>query len=612
MPPWQPEPGSGDFANDRSLTTLEISTIQEWVATGSAEGDPADLVPPTPAPDGWRLGQPDLIVQMPEAFVVPAGGSDIFRNFAISIPIGERRYVRGLEFRPGNPRVVHHARILIDRTLSSRRLDDRDPRPGYDGMLVDQAQFPDGHFLGWSPGKTPSMLDDGLAWRLDAGTDLVLQLHLLPSGKEERVEGRIGLYFSDTPPTRHAYVVRLGPKTIDIPAGRNDYAIEDRFTLPVDLELRGVYPHAHYLAREMYGAAMLPDGTTRSLLLIKRWDFNWQDEYRYAQPIFLPKGTTLSMRFTYDNSTGNPRNPNRPPKRVVYGGRSFEEMGDLLFQLVPKSEEDFLTLDRAFGLKETEADRAAYEKMLEDDPTDHFKHDALAATLVRLGRPEEALVHFEKALALSPDDPEAHNNLGLLLEAKGLTREAINHYRRALGAGANRLDFAEVHYNLGNALASDGRLPEAIEEYRRAVRQRPEYSEARHNLGSALFSIGRKAEAVHEFRMAVGTTPTAAASVATLAWILATDDENGIRSPNEAVELAERAVELTGGSDPSVLDTLAAAYAATGQFDRAIATAERGLTLLSGGTDPELASTMSARLGLYRKRLPYRESPRGK
>jgi len=177
MPPWKPEPGRGDFAGARRLTEKQIAVIQQWADEGAVEGHRADLPAPPRFADGWRLGVPDLIVTLRESYVLPAGGGDVLRNFVVPIPLDRARFVSGLEFRPGNAAVVHHANLRVDRTSSSRSMDDADPLPGFDGRLM-TGEFPDGHFLGWTPGQLPPLLAPGMAWRLDPASDLVIQLHL--------------------------------------------------------------------------------------------------------------------------------------------------------------------------------------------------------------------------------------------------------------------------------------------------------------------------------------------------------------------------------------------------------------------------------------------------
>ena len=319
MPPWKPEPGFGDFTGTRRLTDSQILAIERWVTGGLLEGSATDLPPAPTWTSGWQRGQPDLVVALPEYTLKP-DGRDVFRNFVVAIPGSAPRYVRGFEFRPGH-RAVHHANIRVDPTPASRRADEADPSPGYEGAILRSADYPDGHFLGWTPGQAPPLASPDLAWRLDPGDHLVVQLHMQPTGKSETIRPSIGLYFADAAPSRTPVILRLGRQNLDIPAGAGDYHVADSYVLPVDAEIRAIQPHAHYRARVVSASAALPDGTRRPLILIRNWDFNWQDQYRYAAPFWVPGGTRIEMEYVFDNSSANPRNPEHPPKRVQWGWR---------------------------------------------------------------------------------------------------------------------------------------------------------------------------------------------------------------------------------------------------------------------------------------------------
>ncbi|PYK96593.1 MAG: hypothetical protein DME19_19210, partial [Verrucomicrobia bacterium] len=346
MPPWLPASGYGEFADARLLSAEQLGMLQQWIAEGGAEGDPAESPAPPGWPEGgWQLGEPDLVVKMPQPYTLAAEGKDVYRNLVIPIPITTRHYVKAMEFQPGNPKVIHHASINFDQTGESRRLARKQNPPGFDGMqLPETATMAAGQMLGWEPGKRPQTEGEGLSWPLEKNTDLVLQLHLHPSGRLEQVQSAVGFYFTEQPPTHTPFLLRLPQWRIDIPAGARDYAVENSYLLPVDVEVLRVSPHAHYLAKEMQGYAILPDGSKRWLLLIKQWDFNWQGDYRYSKPVFLPKGTKMVMRFTYDNSAGNLHNPNQPPRRVRYGAQTTDEMAQLAFQVLPRNAEDRATL----------------------------------------------------------------------------------------------------------------------------------------------------------------------------------------------------------------------------------------------------------------------------
>lgn len=479
MPPWKAGPESGEFLGQRHLTDADIATLQRWIDEGLVEGDARDLPDMPRWAEGWQLGTPDVVVGLPEPYTLAAEGTDVFRVFVLPVPLDRTRYVRGLEFRPGNPRVVHHANIRIDPTPASRRRDEADPAPGYDGLLAHSAVYPAGHFLGWTPGQVAPLVPDTMAWRIDRGTDLVVQLHLQPSGKPEVVAPTIGLFFGHHPPTTTPAVIRLGNQRIDIPAGEPDYVIADSYVLPVDVELHAVQPHAHYRARQVEGVATLPDGTRRSLIRIADWDFRWQHVYRYAEPLVLPKGTTLAMRFRYDNSAANPRNPQLPPRRVRWGQRSFDEMGDLWFQVVPRRPQDLTILTQDVRRKMAIEDAAGFETMIESSPDDTELHDEAALLYLELGRPDRAVAHFAQVVRAKPLSAAAHYNLGTALTVAGRLDEAMREYRRALEIDPR---YANAHNNLGKVLETLGRLDEAIRHYQEALRADPTHAQARRNL----------------------------------------------------------------------------------------------------------------------------------
>src|ERR1051326_1067237 len=220
MPPWLPEPGYGDFAGLLRLSADQIRLIQQWTSQGGVEGEPNELPPLPKWSEDWLLGEPDLIVTMPLSYTLPAEGKDVYRNFVIPTSLATRRYVKAVEFRPGNPKIVHHAFLYIDRTRQSRRLDGKDGAPGFPGMKTpDGVQMPEGHFLVWQPGKLPSPEPEGLSGALKKVSAWFLQMPLRPSGKPEPIQSRVGFYFTDTPPTSTCFKLALASLTIDLPPG---------------------------------------------------------------------------------------------------------------------------------------------------------------------------------------------------------------------------------------------------------------------------------------------------------------------------------------------------------------------------------------------------------
>ena len=601
MPPWKPEPGYGDsFMGNRRLTDEQVALILQWVAEGTVEGSRADL-PPMPAwPTGWRLGQPDLVIEVP-SYTLPAGGRDVLRKFAIPIPIAGTRYVRGLEFQPGNARVVHHANMKIDSTDASRRLDAADAEPGYEGVTPFAARFPPGYFLGWTPGQVRPLAPDSMAWRLDPGADMLLELHLTPGSQPEIVQSRIGFFFADAAPTRIPATIRLGRQNLDIPAEARDFVSRDSYVLPVDVAVSGIQPHAHYLATQVKGFATLPDGTRRWLIYIKDWDFDWQDFYAYTEPVVLPKGTELTMEFTYDNSAANRRNPHSPPRRVTWGQKSSDEMGDLWIQVVPRRAADLRILNDDRSPRELAEDIVGFEMVLAAAPDQTMQHDEVALLYLQFGKVAEAVAHFRASARLQPQSAAAQYNVGIAVLQLGDREAAIRHFEQAL-----RLDpaYARAHTNLGVTLRLQGRLTEAIRHFREALLSRPDDGDTLYNLAAALTVDGKFEEAVTYYRRALQVQPDAPETHSELAWLLATSPEARSRDLSEAVRLAERASRLTGRKDAAVLDVLAAAYAAAGRFDEAVATARAALALLPG--ESERAVSIRQRLNLYANGRPYR------
>ena len=630
MPPWKADGHPDEFVAQPRLTRDDVDLFARW-AKAPVEGPGRAPTPPR-WPEGWYLGQPDLIVTLPAGYTLPAEPSDVFRIFAVPLKVSGTKYVRGIEFHPGNPRVVHHANIRIDRSDGSRRLDAADPLPGYDGLMARSAEYPDGHFLGWTPGQIAPLVDGDLAWRLEPGTDLVVQLHMQPSGRPEPVQPVIGFYFGERPATRTPSILRLGSQGINIPPGDSQYVVEDRYTLPVNTTLLAVQPHAHYRARDVTGTATLPDGTTRTLIHIGNWDFRWQHVYRYTEPIRLPRGTTVSMKYVYDNSPENPRNPQVPAARVRWGQKSFDEMGDLWFQLATDSDADRNVLGSEVQAKMTAEDLIGLETMLLSSPDDVELHDDAGVIALLLGRPAVAVQHFRASAARQPDSASAHYNVGTALTAAGLFDDAVASYERALQL---RPRYARALSNLGETLVALGRTAEAIQRYEQAVAADPLMPEARNNLGAALwrrgellraerelneairlrpdygeayFNLGhtairdrRIADAAGHFRTAATLKDDWLVALTTAAWVLATAGDGAVRAPAEAVGFAERAARFTARRDARTLDVLAVAYASAGRFDDAVLTAREAM----GIADPALARQIAARLALFEKREAF-------
>ena len=339
MPPWKPKGANGVFEDERGITEKQVQVLRDWAEAGAPEGDPAACPPAPKFASGWHLGEPDLVLQVPEAFTVPAEGRDVFRCFVLPLNFKEDKYVSAIEFRPGNRKVVHHALLFLDKSGKARQLDEKDPGPGYT-VTGGVGFLPTGGLGGWAPGALPHPLPNGMARLVQAGSDLVLQIHYHPSGKAEQDQPSVAIYLAKKTPEKLVTGLFLGNRNIDIAPGVKNYKLDDDFTLPVDVELVGITPHAHYICKDMKGSAKLPDGTVKQLISIDDWDFSWQEQYLYKTPLKLPKGTAMHMEYVYDNSADNARNPNNPPKRITFGEQTSNEMALMFMQVVTQSPAD--------------------------------------------------------------------------------------------------------------------------------------------------------------------------------------------------------------------------------------------------------------------------------
>lgn len=402
MPPWKAASSAVPFHGERRLSDQDIARLTRWIQEGMPEGDRRDIPAAPQFPVGWQLGEPDLILKMPEAYSVPAEGPDIYRSFVVATNLAEDRWVRAVEFRPSARTVVHHSLFFVDTTGRARQLDAADSQPGIAGGMGGLARLAgnltasneskparslrggranlagDGSPLnatgfsslgGWALGARPNELPEGLAYHLPAGADLILSTHFHPTGKAEQEASTIGIYYSDAPPKKRFTGIQLPPafgalKGIDIPAGTKDYVIEDDFELPIDVQAFGVGAHAHYLGKSMTLTATLPTGKQMTLLSIPDWDFAWQEQYQFAEFVALPKGTRLHSRITYDNSAENLRNPTQPPQRVRFGEESTDEMGSITLRVIAANEPEM--------------------PQLRDRYRDHFRNSVRNAPLLKL------------------------------------------------------------------------------------------------------------------------------------------------------------------------------------------------------------------------------------
>lgn len=476
MPPWLPEKGYGEFEGERRLTDEEIRTIANWAAAGAPEGPEAERPKPPVFAGGWQLGNPDLVVEAPAAFQVPASGPDVYWNFVLRPDVRSVRFVRAIEMRPGDRQTVHHANLLVDRMAVSHSREIA-PGKGFAGMDLEVMRNPfdlPGNFMFWKPGSVPHQEPEGFAWRLDPGDELVLNVHMHPVGRPGEVRPDVGLYFTDQAPTRFPLLVQLeNDQTLDIPPGAHDFVVKDDFRLPLDADALAVYPHAHYLGKLLEAYATLPGGSRRWLIRIPDWNPAWQAVYYYREPVFLPQGTVVSMRYHYDNSAANVRNPHHPPRRVRAGDQATDEMAHLWLELLPRGPAD----------RRRELEEAAVRHRLEKAPRDFTANFNLGAVMLSRLDARGAVGPLETAVAANPVQPEARNMLGLALERVGRASEAVAEFTIALKL---RPGYAAARFNLANSQMQAGKLDEAIANLRQVVAANPDDPLPRSRLEAAL------------------------------------------------------------------------------------------------------------------------------
>lgn len=517
MPPWLPDPIEPKFVGERRLTMAQIATLRRWAETGAAAGDPARAAAPAAESGEWTIGKPDLVLQSGHPYLLDSGAGDVFRNLRIPLTLPADRFVRAVEFKPGSA-PVHHAVVHLDRTRATRARDGEDGQPGFEGMGAAGTEDPDGHFIGWAPGRGPIVSAEGRPWRLPRGADVVIELHLIRQPAPMTVRPTLAIAFTEPPLDPPPILFKMGSKPLDIPAGAVAYETSDEYVLPADVDLLSLYPHAHLLGKTMYVQALLPAGGARTLLHIRRWSFHWQQDYRFTKPVPLPRGSKVVMRFTYDNSEGNPDNPNRPPIRVRSGRRSTDEMGNLLLQLVPRSATDRARLLNDLAAREAAANVAAAEALVQSQPDDVALLTQLGANYADADRLDAAIATLEKAVRLDPRFWKAHHELGGALHRSGRRAEALGRFQEAARL---RPDDASVQFNLGKTLAVSGSPDAARRAFARALALNPQFGEAHQELGVLLFGAGRVPEAIQHLRGAVEWSPDSSSAHSDLGGALA-------------------------------------------------------------------------------------------
>jgi hypothetical protein len=331
MPPWPADPKYGVFSNDRSLTQDQIDTLVAWVDAKAPEGNPADAPKPRVWVEGWNIGKPDAIVEMPNAFHVPAAGEVEYQYIVVPTGFTEDKWVQSVEIRPSNRTVVHHAVVFI-RAPGDKWLSDAKPGVPY----VPTVNSPQQRFLNteggfndvlciYTPGMVPEVWKPGEAKQIKAGSDIVFQMHYTANGKPGDDRTKVGLIFAKEPPERRIITVGALNNTFTIPAGDADYKATAIAPVMNPSTLISLFPHLHLRGKAFQYDLIYPDGHTETLLKVDNWSLNWQLSYDLAKPLDLAPGTKIKATAWWDNSPNNPANPD-PTKDVHWGEQSWEEM----------------------------------------------------------------------------------------------------------------------------------------------------------------------------------------------------------------------------------------------------------------------------------------------
>jgi tetratricopeptide (TPR) repeat protein len=315
-------------------------------------------------------------------------------------------------------------------------------------------------------------------------------------GMPMKVKPSIGLYFTDKPPTEFPLLIELERDgKLNIPAGTKDFAVGDDLRLPLDVNVLAIYPHAHYLGHQLEAYATLPGGERRWLIKIPDWDPGWQAVYHYRQPVFLPKDTVISMRWHFDNSSANPRNPHQPPQRVLGGNQSTDEMAHLWLQVLPQGPGD----------RRRELEQALMQHNIDKNPRDHWSHVWLGALMLSRLDPTDAVGELDTAVRLNPHEPEGHNWLGLGLNALNRRQEAIEQFREAVSL---RPDYINAHYNLARELTTLDRFEQAAQEFSVLLALAPNDVDVLNAHGGLLLRMKKPAEAIQEFDKVLAIDPS--------------------------------------------------------------------------------------------------------
>jgi len=545
----------------------------------------------------WLLGEPDLLLHFPQAYTLPAGDIDTFRSFVIPNVSSTDLYVSALDFNLPNQHVVHHAEFRLDVTNHSREKELEDSDPGFRGMDNSTARFPDGHFVNWVPGKGISEARTDLAWRLPAGADLVVQLHMMPRETDALIQPQIGLYLSNVPAKLNPEIIWLGSRWLPIAAGESNFKTSDNFVLPTSVEVISILPHCHTVCEAVNVWATLPDGSLKELLHIEEWDFYSQNEYRILDPLLLPAGTNLEVEFTYNNSSDNPQNPHSPPQAIQFGPRSDHEMADLWIQVFTQGDPTRSTL-RKYAIDHIEEKTLnGLKQQITIEPSSH-NYVQLGLQYQNAGQTSDAITNFQRALELSPDNTVVISHLAIALAEMGRRGESQAQWTRLVELDPSS---ADAHFDLGMSLAFSNQISSAESHLQQAINLDPEFESAFLQLGLMQAYLGRFDEALSNLQSALSLNPNEPMTLRAIAQLIATHPEVKKRQPKEAIALAEKALNLLTEADAWSLSVLASAHAASGDFDLATELANQARSKVAPKEENSLGTRIDRQIFAYQQ-----------
>jgi len=324
MPPWFADAHYGKFSNERTLTQADIETVARWADSGAPEGSLKSAPAPRTFLEGWNIGKPDLVVEMPSEYRVPTSGTIEYTYFVVPTGFTEDKWVRMAEVRPGNRKVVHHV-IAFVREPGSKWLKDAKPGVAFVPQNGERNGGGMGEFLvGYAPGSVPERLEEGRAKLVKAGSDIVLQMHYTADGKEETDRSKVGFVFAKEKPKERVMTMAAANDKFVIPAGDANYQVDSKVSLARDVKIIAFLPHMHLRGKD-FEYRLVQDGQTTTLLKVPNYSFSWQLSYLPEKPVTLPKGATIECTAHFDNSANNPNNPD-PKKNIRFGEQSWDEM----------------------------------------------------------------------------------------------------------------------------------------------------------------------------------------------------------------------------------------------------------------------------------------------